>query len=83
MASLPTDPSSKREFYVRDGRRQVTFSCRCEPAASSSDFLASLLASGLVKRHASVTFDPAASSCGMPALLLIQRPRHAACQRHF
>ena len=50
MASLPTDPSSKREFYVRDGRRQVTFSCRCEPAAPSSDFLASLRASGLVKR---------------------------------
>ena len=50
MASPPTDPFSKREFYVRDGRRQVTFSCRCEPAASSSDFLVSLRASGLVKR---------------------------------
>ena len=51
MASPPTDPSSKREFYVRDGRRQVTFSCRCEPAAPSSDFLTSLRASGAVMRH--------------------------------
>ena len=50
MASPPTDPSSKRGSYVRDGRRQVTFSCRCEPAAPSSDFLASLRASGPVKR---------------------------------
>ena len=36
-----------------------------------------------VMRHASVTFDPAAPSCDMPASLLTQRPRHAACQRHF
>ena len=50
MASPPTDPSSKRGSYVRDGRRQVTFWRRCEPAAPSSDFLASLRASGLVKR---------------------------------
>ena len=34
-------------------------------------------------RHASVTFDPAASACDMPALLSTQRPRHATCQRHF
>ena len=34
-------------------------------------------------RHASLTFDPAAAACDMPALLLIQRPRHATCQRHF
>ena len=26
---------------------------------------------------------PAASSCDMPALLLIQRPRHATCRRYF
>ena len=32
-------------------------------------------------RHASVTFDPAASACDMPALLLTQRPRHATCRR--
>ena len=31
-------------------------------------------------RHASVTFDPAASACDMPALLSIQRPRHATCR---
>ena len=34
-------------------------------------------------RHASVTFDPAAAACDMPASLLIQRPRHATCQPHF
>ena len=39
--------------------------------------------SGLGMRHASVTFDPAAPSCDMPATLSIQRPRHATCQRHF
>ena len=63
MASPPTDPSSKRGSYVRDGRRQVTFSCRCEPAAPSSDFLVSLRASGAVMRH-----------FGKPAC---QRRRHA------
>ena len=31
-------------------------------------------------RHASVTFDPAAAACDMPALLSTQRPRHATCQ---
>ena len=31
-------------------------------------------------RHASVTFDPAASACDMTASLLTQRPRHATCQ---
>ena len=36
-----------------------------------------------VMRHASVTFDPAAPACDMPASLLTQRPRHATCQRHF
>ena len=39
--------------------------------------------SGLGMRHASDTFDPAASSCDMPATLSIQRPRHATCQRHL
>ena len=34
-------------------------------------------------RHASVTFDPAAAACDMPASLLIQRPRQATCRRHF
>ena len=34
-------------------------------------------------RHASVTFDPAAAACDMPASLLTQRPRHATCQPHF
>ena len=34
-------------------------------------------------RHAGVTFDPAASACDMPSSLLIQRPRHATCQRYF
>ena len=31
-------------------------------------------------RHDSVTFDPAAPSCDMPASLLTQRPRHATCR---
>ena len=39
--------------------------------------------SGPVMRHASVTFDPAAPSCDMPALLLTQRLRHATCRRYF
>ena len=34
-------------------------------------------------RHASLTFDPAAAACDMPASLSIQRPRHATCQRYF
>ena len=34
-------------------------------------------------RHASLTFDPAAAACDMPASLLIQRPRHATCQRYL
>ena len=34
-------------------------------------------------RHASLTFDPAASACDMPALLTTQLPRHATCQRYF
>ena len=36
-------------------------------------------------RHATcqLTFDPAASACDMPAILSIQRPRHATFQRHF
>ena len=34
-------------------------------------------------RHASLTFDPAAAACDMPALLSTQRPRHATCQPHF
>ena len=34
-------------------------------------------------RHASLTFDPAAAACDMPASLLTQRPRHATCQRYF
>ena len=50
MASPPTDPSSKRGFYVRNGARQATFCFTYDPAASSSDFLASLGASGSVKR---------------------------------
>ena len=50
MASPPTDPSSKRGFYVRNGARQATFCFTYDPAASSSDFLASLRASGSVKR---------------------------------
>ena len=63
MASPPTDPSSKREFYVRDGPHQATFWRRCVPADSSSDFLVSLRASGAVMRH-----------FGKPAC---QRRRHA------
>ena len=64
MASQPTDPSSKRGFYVRDGPvkrlfgvavsqrlRQATFWRRCVPASPSSDFLASLCDSGSVMRH--------------------------------
>ena len=76
MASQPTDPSSKRGFYVRDGPvkrlfgvavsqrlRQATFWRRCVPAAPSSDFLVSLRASGSVMLHFGV------AAC--------QRPRHA------
>ena len=92
MASPPTDPSSKRGFYVRDGLRQATFWRRCVPAASSSDFLASLRASGSVKRLFGVaacqrtrqaTFwrrcEPAAPSCDILGSLRASGAR----MRHF
>ena len=49
--------------------RQATFWRRWEPAASSSDFLASLGASGSVKRLFSATYDPAAPSSDFLASL--------------
>ena len=51
MASPPTDPSSKRGSYVRDGRRHATFWEACVPAAPECDILRSLRASGAVMRH--------------------------------
>ena len=62
-ASGPVMPHFEEPACQRP--RQATFWRRWEPAAPSSDFLASLGASGSVKRLFSATYDPAASSCRM------------------